>query len=68
MHAEKRNINGNTRLQFRYSSISTEFVNFLFSIFSDFTGSPPIDLNYFDAIENRQQTYSSIKFQTLSLP
>jgi hypothetical protein len=68
LHAEKRNTNGNTRLQFRYSSISIEFVNFLYSVFSDFTGSPPINLSYFDARENRQQTYSSIKFQTLSLP
>jgi LAGLIDADG DNA endonuclease family len=68
LHAEKINTKGNRRLQFRYSSISTEFVNYLFSIFSDFTGSLPINLNYFDARENRQQTYSSIKFQTLSLP
>jgi hypothetical protein len=68
LHAEKRNTNGNTRLQFRYSSISIEFVNYLFSIFCDFTGSPPINLSYFDARENKNQTYSSIKFQTLSLP
>jgi LAGLIDADG DNA endonuclease family len=68
LHAEKRNTNGNTRLQFRYSSISTEFVKFLFSIFSGFTGSPPINLHHYDARENKKQTYSSIKFQTLSLP
>lgn len=68
LHAERLNINRNTRLQFRYTSKSVDFVNFLFSIFSEFTSSSPIGLNYFDKRENKNQTYSSIKFQTLSLP
>jgi hypothetical protein len=68
LHAEKRNINGNTRLQFRYSSKYTEYINHLFSIFKDFTGSSPINLSYYDSRLNRAETYHSIKFQTLSLP
>jgi hypothetical protein len=68
LHAEKRNINGYTRLQFRYSSKYTEYINHLFSIFKDFSGSPPINLSYYDSRPNRAETYHSIKFQTLSLP
>src|SRR5579871_717545 len=68
LHAERRNKNCNTRLQFRYSSINAEYVNYLYSIFNNLTGSPPISLSYFDERENKQKTYNSLKFQTLSLP
>jgi hypothetical protein len=68
LHAERRNNNCNTRLQFRYSKINAEYVNHLYSIFKEFTGSSPIDLSYFDNRENKQKTYNSLKFQTFSLP
>jgi hypothetical protein len=68
LHAEKRNINGNTRLQFRYSSKYNDYINHLYSVFKDFTGSPPINLSYFDNRPNKMERYYSVKFQTLSLP
>ncbi len=68
LHAERRNLNGNTRLQFKYSIIYSEYVDHLFNIFKIFTGTAPINLSYFDSRENKQKTYESIKFQTFSLP
>jgi hypothetical protein len=52
LHAEKRNLKGNTRLQFKYSSISKDYVYHLYNMFKDFTGSPPIQLSHFDSRPN----------------
>lgn len=60
LHAESRNLNGNTRLQFRYSSIYSEYVKHMYNIFKPFTGTPPINLSYFDNRDNKQKTYNSI--------
>lgn len=68
LHAEKSNIKGNTRLQFRYSSINEVYVNHLYSLFKDYCGTGPIKLSSFDDRINRNKSYNSIKFQTLSLP
>jgi hypothetical protein len=68
LHAERRNLKGNTRLQFRYSSISKDYVYHLYNIFKDFTGSKPIQLSSFDNRPNRNKVYESNKFQTFSLP
>jgi LAGLIDADG DNA endonuclease family protein len=68
LHAERINLNRNTRLQFKYSSIYKEYIFYLYNIFKNFTGSSPLNLSYFDDRENKQKTYNSIKFQTFSLP
>jgi hypothetical protein len=68
LHAERRNLNGNTRLQFKYSSIYKEYLNYLYNIFMNFTGTEPLNLSYFDNRVNKQKTYFSLKFQTFSLP
>jgi hypothetical protein len=68
LHAERRNLKCNTRLQFKYSSIYKDYIYYLYNIFINFTGAKPINLSYFDNRENKQKTYNSIKFQTFSLP
>lgn len=66
--AEKRNINSNTRLQFKQSEIYKEYIFHLYELFKDYTGSPPIILSKFDKRPNKMKIYKAIKFQTLSLP
>lgn len=40
----------------------------LYSLFKIYCGSKPITLSRFDDRPNKMKEYSSIKFQTLSLP
>jgi hypothetical protein len=68
LHAERINLNRNTRLQFKYSSIYKDYIIYLYNIFKNFTGTTPINLSYYDNRDNKQKTYNSIKFQTFSLP
>ena len=66
--AEKRNINTNTRLHFKQSLKNKEYIEHLYDIFKDFCGSPPKIMSKFDNRPNKNKEYTSIKFQTLSLP
>jgi len=68
LHAEKRNKNGNTRLQFHQTTAHLGYINHLYDIFSDFTGSPPVTVTSFDNRPNKQSETYSTKFNTLSLP
>lgn len=66
--AERPSLNHNTRLQFKQSIINEKYIDHLYDLFKDFTGSKPIYLSRFDQRENKMKTYYSVKFQTLSLP
>jgi len=68
LSCERRNKNSNTRLQFKQSTINELYVNHLYSLFKSYCGSKPITLSRFDDRPNKMKEYSSIKFQTLSLP
>lgn len=68
LSAEKKNINSNTRLQFKQSIINIDYVNYLYSLFKDYCGSAPIVIKSFDDRPSKMKEYSAIKFQTLSLP
>ena len=62
LSAERPNKNCNTRLQFKQS-----FIN-LYSLYKNYCGSEPLYMYKFDSRVNKNKTYYSIKFQTLSLP
>lgn len=66
--AEKPGIKSNTRLQFKQSLKNKLYIEHLFLLFQEFCGSKPLKMNYFDSRPNKMKEYSSIKFQTLSLP
>jgi LAGLIDADG DNA endonuclease family len=68
LHVEKKNVNSNARLQFRYSTINKDYSYHLYNLFEMYCGKPPIILNRFDERPNKFKNYSSIKFQTLNLP
>ena len=68
LSAEKKNINSNTRLQFKQSIINIDYVNYLYSLFKDYCGTAPIIIKSFDDRPSKMKEYSAIKFQTLSLP
>jgi hypothetical protein len=46
--AEKRNLNSNTRLQFKQSEKYKSYIDHLYDLFKDYTGSIPIGLSKFD--------------------
>jgi hypothetical protein len=66
--AEKPNMKSNTRLQFKQSIKNEPYSYHLFTLFKDYCGSEPIIMSKFDSRPNKMKEYSSIKFQTLSLP
>ena len=66
--AEKPNINSNTRLQFKQSIKNRVYIEHLFSLFKEFCGSEPKTLSRFDSRPSKMKEYTSIKFQTFSLP
>ena len=68
LSAEKRNINSNTRLQFKQSMVNEPYILYLYSLFKEFCGSEPKILSRFDSRPSKNKEYESIKFQTLSLP
>lgn len=68
LHAEKRNKNGNTRLQFHQTTAHSGYISHLYNIFKDFTGSPPVVVTSYDNRPNKQSETHSTKFNTLSLP
>jgi hypothetical protein len=68
LHAEKRNLNSNTRLQFKQSSKNKDYVDHLYNLFKEYCGSEPTETSWFDSRPNKNKTYSSIKFSTFSLP
>jgi hypothetical protein len=68
LHAEKRNLNCNTRLQFKQSNKNKDYIEHLFTLFKSYCGSPPKPTTWFDNRINRNKLYSSVKFWTLSLP
>jgi hypothetical protein len=65
---ERINKNSNPRLQFKQSTINELYVHHLYSLFKSYCGSKPITLSRFDDRPHKMKEYSSIKFQTLSLP
>lgn len=66
--AEKPSINSNTRLQFKQSLKNRLYIEHLYSLFQEFCGSKPLIMSKFDNRPNKYKEYSSIKFQTLSIP
>lgn len=65
---EKPNLNCNARMQFKQSIINKEYIEHLYELFQEFCGSKPLVMSNFDNRPNKNKEYSSIKFQTLSLP
>ena len=66
--AERPKITSNTRLHFKQSEINKDYVDHLYSLFKEYCGSEPNVMSSFDSREGKQNVYTSIKFQTLSLP
>ena len=66
--AERPKITSNTRLHFKQSKINKDYVDHLYSLFKEYCGSEPNVMSSFDSREGKQKVYTSIKFQTLSLP
>ena len=66
--AEKPNKNSNTRLQFKQSIKNRVYIEHLFSLFKEFCGSEPKIMSKFDSRPKKMKEYTSIKFQTFSLP
>lgn len=66
--AEKPSLNSNTRLQFKQSLKNRLYIEHLYLLFQEFCGSKPLIMSKFDNRPNKMKEYSSIKFQTLSLP
>lgn len=55
-------------MQFKQSKINEEYINHLYSIFENYCGSVPINLKSFDVRPEKNKYYSSVKFNTYSLP
>lgn len=68
LHAERKNLNSNTRLQFKQSVKNKDYIVHLFGLFKEYCGSEPKALTWFDNRPNKNKTYESIKFSTFSLP
>jgi hypothetical protein len=68
LHAEKKNLNSNTRLQFKQSDKNKDYIDHLYNLFKEFCGSAPKITTWFDNRPNRNKLYGSIKFSTFSLP
>jgi|SRR2546423_7596880 len=68
LHAERKNLNSNTRLQFKQSTKNKEYIDHLYVLFEKFCGSKPKITSWFDSRPNKNKEYSSIKFSTYSLP
>jgi hypothetical protein len=62
LHAEKRNSNCNTRLQFKQSIINKDYIDHLYELFKDCCGSKPKVTNSLEKRANRNPINSSIKF------
>lgn len=70
IHAERKNANSNTRIQFKQSIKNKAYIDHLYSLFQNYCGSneaPKINSS-FDSRPNKNKIYSSIKFCNLSLP
>ena len=68
LSSERKSIKSNARLQFKQSIKNEVYINHLWSLFKEYCGSKPLTMSYFDKRVNKMKDYSSIKFQTLSLP
>jgi len=68
LHAERKNLNSNTRLQFKQSSKNQAYIEHLWNLFKDYCGSEPKVTSWFDDRPTKNKTYSSVKFSTFSLP
>jgi len=68
LHAERKNLNSNTRLQFKQSTKNKDYIDHLYNLFIDFCGSKPKITSWFDSRPSKNKEYSSIKFSTYSLP
>jgi len=68
LFAEKINPNSNTRLQFKQSKKNKNYIDHLYSLFKEYSGSEPKITSWFDNRPGKNKTYSSVKFSTFSLP
>lgn len=68
LHAERRNSNCNTRIQFKQSTKNTPYIEHLYSLFKVYCGSLPKTNSNFDSRPNKNKVYSSIRFWSYSLP
>lgn len=67
IHAERRNTNGNTRIQFKQSIKNIAYIQHLFSLFKDYSGAEPKISSSFDSRANKNKVYSAVRFWTYSL-
>jgi hypothetical protein len=66
LFAEKRNLNSNTRLQFKQSTKNQIYVDHLYNLFKEFCGSKPKIVSSFnkraDKNKNKNKITTAIKF------
>lgn len=68
LHAERKNSNCNTRMQFKQSIKNKDYIEHLYLLFNLYCGSKPKSYSYFDSRADKNKNYSSIKFWSFSLP
>ena len=68
LHAEKRNPNSNTRLQFKQSIVNKPYIDHLYSMFKEYCSSAPKINSSRDNRPGKKEFNVSIKFWTQSLP
>jgi LAGLIDADG DNA endonuclease family len=62
IHAERKNANSNTRIQFKQSIKNKAYIDHLYSLFQIYCGSAPKTNSSFDSRPNKNKNYTSIKF------
>lgn len=63
IHAERRNTNGNTRINLGKKSIKNiAYIQHLFSLFKDYSGAEPKISSSFDSRANKNKVYSAVRF------
>jgi hypothetical protein len=68
LHAEKRNPNSNTRLQFKQSIVNKPYIDHLYSMFKAYCSSEPKITSSRDNRPGKKEFNVSIKFWSQSLP
>jgi hypothetical protein len=68
LYVEKQKGYKNARLQFKQSTAHKEYLDYLYDLFKEYSGSKPKITFWFDSRPDRNKEYSSMKFGTYSLP
>ena len=69
LHAERKTVRNNTRLQFHQTINHNEYIEHLYDLFTDYVGTQPKTYVSSGGLPHmKDKTYKSLKFYTYSLP